>query len=160
MKKIPLTRGKVALVDDKFFEALSQWKWTCDSKDRTDYAYRQQVIGGKLRCIKMHRFIAGRLLGWKIDGLEIDHRNTNGLDNRGRNLRVATSSQQKMNSRVRAGRKYKGVSYHRPSGLFLARIYLPAQTSLGYYETDVEAAKAYNKAAQLHFGEFARLNVI
>ena len=101
MKKIKLTQGKVALVDDGDFEWLSQWKWTYKNGG---YAYRS--IGSKGH-IFLHRAIMK-----SPKNLEIDHINGNGLDNRRSNLRFATHKQNIRNQQKQKNRtsKYKGVS--------------------------------------------------
>ena len=85
---------------------------------------------------------------------QIDHVNRTRSDNRWSNLRPATVNQQrgntKMQSRNSAG--MKGVSLHRKSGLWRARV---STKTIGYYKRPEDAAAAYQKAAQERFGEFA-----
>jgi hypothetical protein len=85
---------------------------------------------------------------------EIDHKNTRRADNRWRNLRPATRSLNRANSRIAKNNTsgLKGVRLYR-SGKFQARI---GQTHLGYFDTAIEAGTAYITAAKKHFGEFAR----
>ena len=89
MKKIPLTHGKFALVDDEDFDFLNQWKWHLSDGG---YAQRNNLtrIGvGKYknRMLKMHRVV-----NETPDKLFTDHINRNKLDNRKCNLRNATKS--------------------------------------------------------------------
>jgi len=85
MKKIKLSQGKHALVDSEDFEYLSQWKWCAEKRRHTFYAVRSQWIGGKTKKTSMHR-----LLARTPRGMDTDHLNGNGLDNRKANLRSAT----------------------------------------------------------------------
>ena len=88
---------------------------------------------------------------------EIDHIDGNGLNNRFSNLRLASHSQNICNSRVRRDNKLgiRGVS--RRGNRFRARIRISGKRiDLGYFDTPEEASVAYQKAAQEHFGEFAR----
>ena len=87
MKKIKLTQGKFALVDDKDFEWLNQWKWYFNS----GYAVR-----GCSKRILMHRVINNT-----PDDLITDHINQNKLDNRKCNLRTGTKSLNNFNTKVR-----------------------------------------------------------
>ena len=93
----------------------------------------------------------------------IDHINQNRLDNRKRNLRGCTNSQNQMNRQAvrNTSSKYKGVSLRADSNRWRAEIYKDNKRyKLGSYATEQEAALAYNKkAAELH-GDFARLNVV
>lgn len=90
---------------------------------------------------------------------EVDHKNGNGLDNRKCNLRIATSSQNKANTKIRRDNTsgFKGVIWHKASNKWMARV---ADKYLGLFRSKYEAAKAYNQKAKEMFGEFARLNEI
>jgi len=99
VKQIPLTKGKVALVDDADFEHLNQWKWHYNPVCRTGYARRIATIDGKRTLIYMHHDI----LGIPALGMEADHISTDGCDNRRENLRWGTRAQNLMNSRKRGG---------------------------------------------------------
>jgi len=95
MKQIQLSSGQIALVDDKNFEWLNQWKWHIgkSGSGKTFYAQRIVYIGGgaknpKYKVIKMHRLIMNAQ-----KGQQIDHRNGNGLNNQEHNLRFSTASQ-------------------------------------------------------------------
>ena len=88
MKKIKLSKGKYALVDDKDYDQLSKVSWHFNDL----YATRGLVSDGKLKTIYLHRFIANT-----PKGMETDHINQNKLDNRRENLRICTSSQNRTN---------------------------------------------------------------
>lgn len=95
----------------------------------------------------------------------VDHINGNGLDNRRSNLRLATAFQNLANMAIRPHTsQYKGVSYykHRTSyKKWVAEIRCNRKrVRLGAFESEIEAARAYNEAAKNLFGEFARLNPI
>ena len=94
MRTIQLTQGQSALVDDADFEWLSQWKWFAVRVKKTNsyYASRREGKGHK----SMHREVMGCIKG---DGVIIDHRNHNGLDNTRANLRRVTSSENSLNRR-------------------------------------------------------------
>lgn len=155
MKEIPLTQGKVAIVDDEHYEYLNQWKWRVTKHGDGFHAARNVCwnLNGKprQRSVKMHRVIAG------ISGFEVDHINHNTLDNRSENLRVATRSQNMMNRRWgKASRNgIKGVYEYRDR--FQAKI---GNKWLGIFQTANDAAKAYNQAAIKMFGDRACLNPI
>ena len=101
MKHIPLTQGKVAIVDDKDYEYLNQWKWYAHKKGNTYYARRSinYKLNGKkkTRTIQMHNIVLSKTDVSK----EIDHKNHNGLDNRLSNLRICTHAQNLANQRIR-----------------------------------------------------------
>lgn len=155
MKKIPLTKGYVAIVDDEDYNELSKHKWCADNSSKTNvYALRR--VGKKLS--RMHNEIIGRK-----DGLEIDHINGNGLDNRRANLRFCTRSQNRMNGRKNADNTsgYKGVTKSKksPNNPWHAHIKFNGITKhLGNYKTKEDAARAYDAAAKELHGEFCSLN--
>lgn len=162
-REIPLTKGKVAIVDAADYDWLNQWKWHAQIRRRTGlwYAHRKIWIGrmeGKkhMRDVSMHRQILGLERG---DPQIIDHANGDGLDNRRENLRFCTYTQNAQNSRIRKDNKsgYKGVYLHLP-GRWRSRIKVDGRyICLGVYKNPEEAAEAYRRAAQKYFGEFARL---
>lgn len=157
MKQIPLTRGKFAIVDDEDFDWLSQWKWYARKSRNTFYAERHiSRENDKRITIRMHREVCGT-----PPRMETDHRDGDGLNNCRSNLRVATQSQNNANQRKlrSASSKYKGVWRDGVRRKWEARIRVNyRKIFLGYFEGEEEAAKAYDKAAQKFFGEFARLN--
>lgn len=160
MKKIELTRGKFALVDDEDFEFLNQWKWYAQKsgKDRF-YAVRCAMDDGKKKYIYMHRQILA-LTDRNIYG---DHINGDSLNNQRSNLRVSTHKQNIRNCRSNGtnGSKYKGITFDKPTQKWRAQIMVDRKHYyLGIYEKDTDAAMAYNEAAKKHFGEFARLNEV
>lgn len=54
---------------------------------------------------------------------------------------------------------YKGVSRHNKSNTWRARISIDGkQVNIGFYRTPIEAAKEYDLAAKIYYGEFARTN--
>ena len=156
-RRIPLTQGKYAIVDPEDYERLSRHKWHLNMDVHTNYACRNIMIGPKKVQIKMHREILK-----PPRHLFVDHINHNGLDNRKANIRLATRSQNSWNRishKLNTSSRYKGVHWHIHSKKWVARIGVNGRRiALGYYDDQVEAAKAYDKAAKKHHGEFAVLN--
>lgn len=153
MKTIPLTRGKVALVDDEDYEALSMFKWYAAYFARSNvWRPMRYAIGDKR--VYMHIQIMG-----KREGFEVDHRNRDGLDNQRDNLRWATKSQNAWNRRLPGGASgFIGV-YKRETGVFRATIRANLkQFSLGEFQSAVDAAAARDAAAIKLHGQFAVLN--
>jgi len=159
MKRIKLTQGKWALVDDSDFERLNQWKWFADKQGNTFYAVRNSAtINGKQTRIRMHRVIMNT-----HEGMETDHADRNGLNNQKHNLRICTKSQNRMNRKkyVKNSSKYKGVTWAKYAKKWRARIQINIKAIfLGHFLLEEEAALAYNKKAKELFGEFAYLNKI
>lgn len=160
MKSIPLTKGYSAQVSDSDFEELSKYNWAVimpgGPRSRRRYAVRFQ--SGK--AIYMHRQILADEL--TAERNHCDHIDGDGLNNQRDNLRPCTRSENQRNRGLmpRKGRssQFKGVT-RTPSGWF-ARITPPAgrQMALGYFESEIVAARAYDQAAVSFHGEFARLN--
>ena len=151
-KEISLTQGKVALVDDRDCELVGGLSWYAYKSGNNWYAAR--ILNGKH--ITMQNFIMG-----KKDELIWDHKNRNGLDNRRCNLRLATRTQNIINSRKRknSSSKYKGVSFYKRDGTWQSNIRVNKELIyLGRFDDEVEAAKIYDDAARKHFREFATLN--
>jgi hypothetical protein len=110
--------------------------------------------------VYMHRLVIGAGPGDKVD-----HVNRDGLDNRRINLRLATSSQNSANriaDRRRNGTSsaYKGVSWDKSRQRWTTYITVDGHhRHLGRYATELEAAAAYDAAAEEAWGDFARLNL-
>jgi len=159
MKEIILTQGKVALVDDEDFEELSKHKWHAYKSNNTFYALRNSyyVENKKRHTIQMHRVI----LGLKDLSVKCDHIDHNGLNNQRYNLRPSTNAQNCKNQIPKKGfsSKYKGVCWCNKRIKWRANIRVnDKQVHIGYFNNEIEAAKAYDKMAKLHFGEFAYFN--
>lgn len=156
MKEIPLSkegknRGKfVALVDDSDHEMLSRYNWSLFMVKTNNYA--RAIIDGK--GVLMHRLILG-LTDPKILG---DHADTNGLNNQRSNLRIATRTQNGVNRKACGTSKYLGVHLDKYKYWITQISINKKQTYLGYFKSEIEAAKAYDVAAKKHYGEFANLN--
>lgn len=90
----------------------------------------------------------------------VDHISRDTMDNRRRNLRVATSSSNGGNSIQRGGTsKYKGVSWSKQYGCWVASIMVNRKShQLGRFHSEENAARVYDAAAIEAFGEFARTN--
>lgn len=165
MIEISLTRGQVTLVDDIDAD-LAELKWQADPAttyaDTTFTAKRGEHVNGKQKPIYLHRVIMARILDRPlVTGECVDHKNHNPLDNRRENLRLATRTQNSQNIRRRKASIYnfKGVILCENTNRWRARITVFKKTiHLGYFDTEIEAARAYDNAAKEHFGEFASLN--
>ena len=156
-RKIPLTQGKHAIVDDEDYEFLNQWKWYVSDKG---YARRNAYIGDrKQKTILMHRVI-----NKTPDGMHTDHVNMNPLDNRKGNLRACSMSQNNMNRRKHGSFRtssFKGVRFEERINKYRAVICIDGrQTHLGVFAKEEDAAKAYNDAAIVKFGKFAQVNTL
>lgn len=156
MKKIPLSKGQFALVDDDDFDAVSALKWHWSY----GYAVHTEYLGGgrskpRYKSLRMHRFIMDA-----INGMDVDHINHNPLDNRRSNLRVCTRGQNRSNSLKRKGvSRYKGVSWAKARGRWVAQIRKDGKCHEIIATTDErEAALYYDIAAQLFHGHYACVN--
>jgi hypothetical protein len=147
VKEIPLVNGRgVAIVDDEDFDLLSQHRWYLKKGKRTSYALTYIAGRGKY----MHRLL-------RPEVHIVDHKDGNGLNNQKENFRACTSGQNQTNSAPRFGRRFKGV--YRERGQFYAAIRRDGRLRrLGSYATEEEAARRYDQAALIAWGEFARLN--
>src|SRR4030095_8449683 len=120
MKKIPLTQGKVAIVDERDNEWLSRFNWHALRSRNHYYAVRSvRRDNGKIHNILMHREILN-----PPSGYETDHVNGDGLDNRRANLRIATHRQNQANSGMSANNTsgVKGCYWDKPTKKWRAQI--------------------------------------
>lgn len=155
-KKIALTQGKFALVDNKDFKRVNQFKWYISGNGSRCYALRSLPRNGnKKPCISMHRFILDA-----PKNSEVDHRDNDGLNNTRANIRFCSRAQNLQNRQIIWGSsQYKGVSKLR--GKWQATICLNKKLKyLGLFASEREAARTYNGVAKKCFGEFAFINKI
>lgn len=150
--EIPVSGGRIALVDDEDEPLVRQCRWIAlkSPSINTDIWYARSTarLGGGERKLLMHTLITG----WPM----VDHVNGDGLDNRRSNLRPSTHSQNMANRRkYRAGTsQYKGVS------LWQGKRWIAhcAGKHLGLFDSELNAAIAYDMAARAKWGEYAALN--
>ena len=159
MRQIELTQGKVALVDDEDYEYLNKYSWHLTPKLYVR-RFRKHPLP-KPRNVFMHRQVLG--IQFKSTKMQTDHINHNKLDNRKGNLRICTASQNQWNRRVgNVGRsRYKGVAFLKNKNVrpWQAQISVGnKRIYLGQFDSELLAAKVYDKSAIEHFGEFALTN--
>ena len=158
MKKIQLTKGYEALVDDEDFERINKHKWHARSNRIHGLVYAARSAGKTpdRKTHWMHREIMNTQ-----DGMETDHINRDGLDNRKSNLRVCTRSQNARNAKRRVTNTsgHKGVSWDKERKKWHAEIMINyKKIHLGRFDTVEEAAAAYDQAAEKYHKDFARTN--
>lgn len=156
MKEIKLTQNKVAIIDDKDYDLISQFKWCAVNYHGCFYASTEKY--GKT--ILMHRLILDVQKGTMID--HIDH---DGLNNCRNNIRICTPCQNARNSSKSRFKKskYKGVWFDESDGKKRIRSGIRINgklINLGSFKSEHDAGLAYDEAAKKYFGEFANINNI
>jgi hypothetical protein len=157
--KIPLSQGLFALIDSKYLDDLLLYSWYALRDGNTYYA-KAWTWGsdGCKKLLSLHKVI------WELHGKPegpVDHKNSDGLDCRVRNLRPGPVKLNAANKRKQAGAssKYKGVSWNKRWSKWHAQICVAGQRShLGVFAKESQAARAYDKAASAAWGEYAKLN--
>ncbi len=153
-RRIKLTKDKFAIVDVEDYEKLAQYDWQL-SEGESKKCYAVCLVNRKI--VSMHRVIMNAPAG-----MFVDHRYGDGLDNRKENLRIVTQAQNQYNRRKtsrKTSSKYKGVHLKKQYNKYGAEISCNGKrTHLGYFDNEIDAAKAYDEAAKKLFGEFAKLN--
>jgi hypothetical protein len=122
MKKIKLTQGKFALVDDEDFEWLNRWKWHLNGQG---YACRTvYVIGSGRKNQKCNRIRMHRLINNTPESFQTDHINRNRIDNRKINLRTVTDQENKFNLSLKINNTsgYRGVTWDKQTNKWMAQI--------------------------------------
>lgn len=152
---VPLTRGLEAIIDAADAAFVGQWNWCVRSNGKAIYAGRAGLRRKGERGIKLlHRELMNA-----PPGVEVDHRSGDGLNNRRKNLRLATTTQNRRNQRIsRANTSgVKGVSWHKRIKRWSASISVNGKAlHLGYHDTKELAQAAYAAASAEHHGEFGR----
>jgi len=153
--------GLAAKIDILDFALVAAHKWVLFGREESRSRYASAIIDGQV--VLMHRLLTNA-----PEGVQVDHIDGDGLNNRRENLRLCTRSQNTINrrpNRTIAGKlplsDYKGVVQQResPKRPWIARIRCNGKRfTLGGYKTEVDAAMAYDAAARYLHGEFANTN--
>lgn len=156
---------RTVYIDDEDYETVKDnvWRLLHQPKSKTEYAITNIRNGRKIVTLRMHVLIMG-----KVEGMVIDHIDSNGLNNRKNNLRHGTQAQNMGNCRIintnTSG--FKGVFKVRSKRYTLKKpfwVYIwhnNKRISGGYFTNKIDAAKKYNELAIKYRGEFANLNII
>ena len=151
MIEVPLTKGYIALIDDQD-SWITQYKWHVHI-GRYGTPYAMTWVKGKN--LSMHRL----LLDFPTS--EIDHINSNGLDNQRHNLRLATHTNNCRNRKIQSNNSsgFKGIFWDNAKKRWRAELYSQGK---GYrskrFRDPRDAANAYDWLAIKHFGPFAKTN--
>ena len=126
-----------------------------------DIAGCENVVGYIVIRVFNRLYLAHRLAWLYCHGSfpisNIDHKNQIKSDNRILNLRLASKSQNAMNSKIPANNTsgYRGVSYHKQTEKWRARLTVNGREKIiGYYGSPLKASEEYKKYAQHYYGEF------
>jgi hypothetical protein len=156
MKKISLTKGLEAIVDEEDYKYLIKWRWCADKKGYAVRSERRSETGRNYRkMIYMHRVILPHSY------LEIDHADGNVGNNQKSNLRIATHSENMRNRKLQKNNTsgYKGVWFNKKRMRFIASIKINGVSkTVGWAYTAEEAGRIYDLFAKKIYGKFARTN--
>ncbi len=151
---IPLTRGLLALIDPDILPLVQDYSWSAARHKHTHYAATRERGTG--RHIYMHRLITGA-----VENQVVDHINHDGLDNRRCNLRVGDQTMNLHNSNLPPSTSaFRGVSWYARERCWHAQIQVKRKNiHLGYFASEIEAAKAYDEARERFLGTGFQRNI-
>jgi hypothetical protein len=156
-RRIYLGEGQWTILDQEDYCRLRKYRWIVYGRGQSLYAFRYKFIGpNTTTMMSMHREILV-----STDGRFVDHRNCNSLDNRRSNLRFATRAENNCNRRKQKNTtsQYLGVCFDKRIKNWVGVVvHNKKRYWLGRFDSEIEAAKAYDEKANQLFGEFARLN--
>lgn len=149
MKTIQLTQAQVVKVSDEDYEELNRYKWVaCRRSNSNEFV--------ATRTIFMSRQITNA-----PTGMVVDHINGDSLDNRRENLRICTEAENQHNRKKNKNGHplYKGIHWNKRSCKWQARIGINGRDHhIGYFNSDQDAALAYDTKAREAYGKFAKTN--
>ena len=169
--KMIISGCQVLEFDNEDIGIITAHTWGLNSSKTSKYAKTSIRKNGVISRPYIHRMLMNDALeqyakenSLPLNKVFVDHIDRNGLNNRRTNLRVCTRTENNRNS-MRSKNKsgFKGVSFDRRKKKFRARIHVAHKVGykeifIGYFQTAIEAAKAFNEAALKYHGSFAYLN--
>lgn len=155
MAEFILKTGERVLVDESDLPKIAGINWYLSPQG--------YVVSGYCKNGSSHKILLHRLLLDAPKGIPVDHRDRDRLNNQRFNLRLATVSTNGANSigwkLSRKTSSFKGVSWEKRYQKWCVRITVNYKgVHLGYFNDEIEAAQAYDKAARIYFNEYAKLN--
>lgn len=147
--------NKIFYFDLEDYDKIKDYCW---HEDSGGYVTASTYKDGKRSAVRIHAIIMGR-----NDQYHIDHKNHNTLDNRKENLRVATVSQNQMNTGIRINNTSgaTGVYKYKSAEKWFARIKINQKTiHLGTFNSFEDALNARIKAEEKYFGDYSYNNSI
>lgn len=163
MKLLSLNYGPPSKVDDDVHAWASRWKWSYDRGYASRRKYVQTIYTDGVSKQKYTKLYLHREIMATKSGEQVDHINGDGLDNRRKNLRICTQRQNTFNRRKQTNCRsgFKGVYWHKKAKKWASEVRADGtKYYLGLFESPIDAALAYNQAAQKYHGKFARLNKV
>lgn len=153
---IPLSRGLWTVVDEGDAKLVVGRQWCALSRSRSLYANTAIRRSDGWGTLYLRRLIAAA-----PDGLYVDHKDRNPLNNRRANLRICTNGQNLVNTPSRSLTGFRGVTIK--NGVRATKYQACIQRDgkyqyIGSYYSAEEAARAYDAAALEVYGEFVQLN--
>jgi hypothetical protein len=145
-----------AIVGREDYDLVKKYKWGVSKNQHGVLDVRTSRKAGS---IPLSRMLMGLSKG---DKTEVDHKNRDRLDNRIENLRLCNRSQNTCNTKYHKNRhsQYRGVNLVEGTRWRAVVTKDKKHHHCGYFDTEIQAALAYNEAAQQLHGEFAYLNKI
>lgn len=154
VRAISLYGGRVTLVDERDYDSLIAYRWGVNGDG---YVYRREWVGSRRVFVQLHRQVLAAPVGIQVDHIDRDR-----LNNTRANLRLADpfgNAQNRSKTGLASSSRFKGVTLHRDTGKWQAHLKAFGRYHyLGLFESEIAAAEAYDRAAVLHFGEFAATN--